>query len=65
MPIAYFGLIIKNVLRSRTRMLVTTAGCAIAAFIICFFIASSRSFDNMLASAAQGSNLVVAQKDRY
>ncbi len=57
--------VIKNLLRSKTRLLATAGGCAVAAFIICFFLATGGSLNSMLARAGTSQNLIITQKDRY
>ena len=57
--------ILRNLFRSKTRLIVTTFGCTVAAFVTCFFVAAERSLDNLTSSAAQDANVIVKQKDRY
>lgn len=61
----FVKLVFRNLIRSRTRLIATTVGCALAAFIICFFLASQNSLARILDATKTGSNLVVTQKDRY
>ena len=58
-------LVLKNMLRSRTRLIATVGGCAIAAFIVCFFLASQQSLNSILSSAASMSNVVVSERDKF
>jgi len=53
------------VFRSRTRLAVTTFGCAVAAFVTCFFLAAENSLSRMTDAAKQDANIIVRQKDRY
>ena len=59
------AMIVRNVFRSRTRLAVTTFGCAVAAFVTCFFLAAENSLSRMTDAAKQDANIVVRQKDRY
>ncbi len=61
----FLKLMLRNLVRSRTRLIATTLGCTIAAFIIVFFLASQNSIARMLTAAKENSNLVVTQKDRW
>ena len=36
-------LVLKNLLRSKTRLIATVGGCAVAAFVVCFFLSSEHS----------------------
>lgn len=58
-------LIFRNITRSRTRFMITTLGCVVAAFVICFFLAAENSLRRMTAKAKQDANLVISQKDRH
>ena len=60
-----FALIVKNMLRSKTRLLATAGGCAVATFIVCFFLAANYSLTAVLKQAGSSNILVVRQKDRY
>ncbi|MFC1498918.1 hypothetical protein ACFLS1_10695 [Verrucomicrobiota bacterium] len=51
--------------RSKTRLVASTLGCAIAGFIICFFLSAEHSLDRIVKSAGDDSNLVMRQKDRF
>ena len=57
--------IIKNLMRSKIRMTATIGSCALAAFIVCFFLAADYSLSGMLQKAGDSDNLIVTQKDRY
>lgn len=59
------AIIVRNIFRSRTRLAITTIGCALAAFITCFFIAAEKSLSNMTEAAGNDANIIVRQKDRY
>ncbi|MFC1479346.1 hypothetical protein ACFL6F_02010 [Planctomycetota bacterium] len=61
----FIPLLIKNLMRSRTRLIVTVGACAFAAFIVCFFLAADYSLTSMLHIAGDSDNLIVTQKDRY
>ena len=65
MPTKLLPLMLKNLYRSKTRLLTTTGCCTIAAAILSFFLAAQHSFSRMMCSAADRSNLVLTQKDRY
>jgi len=58
-------LVVKNMLRSKTRLMATAGGCAVATFVVCFFLAANHSLSSMLDKAGASNNLVVRQKDRY
>jgi hypothetical protein len=58
-------LIIRNLLRSKVRLLIGLSGCALAGFVICFFLAAEGSLVRMTATVSQDANLIVRQKDRY
>jgi hypothetical protein len=57
--------IVRNLFRSKTRLVVTTLGCTVAAFVTCFFVAAEKSLDSLTDSANQDANVIVRQKDRY
>lgn len=59
------ALIVKNMLRSKTRLLATAGGCAVATFVVCFFLAANHSLSTIVKQAGTSNNLVVRQKDRY
>ncbi|MHC4200723.1 MAG: hypothetical protein ACYSU0_12085 [Planctomycetota bacterium] len=59
------ALVLRNLARSRTRLIATVGGCAVAAFVVCFFLAADNSLSRVLSAASESSNLVVRQKDRY
>ena len=65
MPGRFLPLILRNLYRSKTRLIATTGCCTIAAAILAFFLAAEHSFSGLLASTANSSNLVLTQKDRY
>ena len=65
MNIKLINLILKNMLRSKTRLLATAGGCTIAAFVVCFFLTVDNSLTSMLDQAGTSNNLVVRQKDRH
>ncbi len=58
-------LVIKNMLRSKTRLVATVGGCAVAAFVVCFFLSSEHSLSRVVASASDSANLIVRAKDKY
>ena len=58
-------LILRNLYRSRTRLIATTGCCMIAGAILAFFVAADHSFTGFLKSTTDSSNLVMTQKDRY
>ncbi len=64
-PLKLFFLLVRNVLRSRTRLITTLLGCAIGAFIATFFLAADYSLKRMTDVTGRNANLVVRQKDRY
>ncbi|MCP4377948.1 MAG: hypothetical protein GY794_17440 [bacterium] len=58
-------LIIKNMFRSKTRLVATIGGCLISALIICFLLTAQNSLARVTQSAGDNQNLVMMQKDRY
>lgn len=58
-------LIIKNLLRSRVRFFATSFGCAIAAFIVAFFLAADFSVGRILRQAESANQIIVSQLDKY
>lgn len=58
-------MIVRNMMRSRTRMLISILGCTLAAFVMCFFLAAENSLIQLTDTASQDANLVIRQKDRY
>lgn len=60
-----FPLILRNMVRSKTRFLATLGGCAIATFVLGFFFSAGHSIDNLLDSADGEQNIVVRQKGKY
>jgi hypothetical protein len=58
-------LVARNLLRSKTRLVATTGGCAVAAFVVCFFLSAEHSLSRVLETAAGSANLIVRAKDRY
>ena len=56
---------LKNLFRSKTRLISTVGGCAVAAFIVCFFMTVDHSLSTMLSLAEGSNNLIVTQKDHY
>ncbi|MGB2823272.1 MAG: hypothetical protein WBF17_19985 [Phycisphaerae bacterium] len=65
MPGKLLPLVLKNVLRSKTRLLATVGCCMISAAIICFFVTADSSLAKITEDAASSQNLVLTQKDRY
>lgn len=65
MPKKFLVLVTRNVLRSRTRLVATMLGCAIAAFVVAFFSAADRSLEQVTRLAKKNANLIVTQKDRF
>ena len=65
MPSKNLALVLRNLARSRTRLIATVGGCAVAASVVCFFLAAENSLSRVLSAASESSNLVVRQKDRY
>jgi hypothetical protein len=61
----FLPLVLKSLLRSRTRLVATTGCCLIAAAIVAFFLAAEHSLDSMVLAARKSANLVMTQKDRY
>jgi hypothetical protein len=57
--------IMRNVIRARTRALITIFGCVIASFVICFFMTAEHSLSKILGSVENDSNLIITQKDRF
>ncbi len=58
-------LAIKNMFRSKTRLIATTGCCIISALIVCFLLTAQNSLGRVMASAGDSQNLVMMQKDRY
>ncbi len=58
-------LVLKNLARSKTRLVATVGGCAVAAFVVAFFLAAQYSLASLLRQEEGRVNLVVTQKDRY
>lgn len=58
-------IIIRNMMRSKTRMILSVLGCALAAFVTCFFLAAEDSLVRLTDSASQDANIIVRQKDRH
>jgi len=46
-------------------MIITVSGCAIASFIICFFLAADMSMGSMLSESKDSPNLIMTQKDKF
>ncbi len=65
MPSRLFAMILRNLFRSRTRLVVTVLGCMIAAVVICFFMSAEQSLQSALGTAQEDANLIVRQKDRF
>ena len=65
MALHLIRMILRNLTRSRTRTMIAATGCALAAFVTCFFLASEDSLKRLAKSADADANLVVRQKDRY
>ncbi len=64
-PTRLLGMIVRNLRRSKTRSFATIAGCAIGAFVICFFLSAENSLNQMLDVKGSEANLIIKQKDRY
>lgn len=58
-------LIIKNMFRSKTRLVATTGCCLISALIVCFLLTAQNSLARVMQSTGDNQNLVMMQKDRY
>ena len=58
-------LIVRSMMRSKTRMIIGLAGCAIAGFVVCFFLAAEGSLVRMTDAVSKDANIIVRQKDRY
>ena len=58
-------LVYKNLFRSKTRLLATVGGCAIGAFIVCFFLAADSSLERMKRQTQSAANLIMTQQDRF
>ncbi len=65
MPARLLEIIVRNLFRSRTRLVITVFGCALGAFVTCFFLSAEKSLDRMTNAASKDANIVVRQKDRY
>ena len=60
-----FMITFRNMFRSGTRLLITSLGCAVAAFVICFLLSAEHSINQMTDSAGRDANIIVREKDRY
>ena len=65
MSIRLLPFLMKNLLRSKTRLVATVGGCAVAAFVVAFFLTAQFSLASLLLQEEGRVNLVVTQKDRY
>ncbi len=65
MQASVLPLILRNMVRSKTRLIATVGCCLIAAAIVGFFGSAESSLDSMLSTAGDSANLVMVQKDRY
>jgi len=65
MPTRLLPLLLRNLVRSRTRLLATAGGCAVAAFVSAFFLTAQVSLSRLLAHEDGRTTLVVTQKDRF
>ena len=59
------AIIVRNVFRSKTRLAITVLGCAMAAFVTCFFLSAEQSLSRMTDAAGNDANIIVRQKDRH
>ncbi len=58
-------MIVRNMVRSKTRLVATALGCGLAAFVTCFFLAAEYSMRIVTEAAGKDANIIVRQKDRY
>jgi hypothetical protein len=58
-------LVVRNLLRSKTRLATTLTGCAVGAFVMSFFLAAGNSLDNAMRDTRVNSNLIITQQDRF
>ncbi len=58
-------LIIKNMFRSKTRLMATIGCCLISSLIICFLLTAQNSLARVTQNVGDNQNLVMMQKDRY
>ena len=58
-------MVMRNLVRSKTRLIATAGGCAVAAFVVCFFLTAESSLSRVVSAASDDANLIVRQKDRY
>ncbi len=65
MPSKLILVILRNLFRSKTRLIITTVGCALAAFVTCFFLSAEDSLSRITETAGRDANIIVRQKDRY
>ena len=65
MPAELLKIILRNLLRSRTRLVITVLGCALGAFVTCFFLSAESSLTRMTDAASKDANIIVRQQDRY
>jgi hypothetical protein len=59
------SLVLKNLVRSKTRFTVTVAGCAIAAFVVCLFLAAENSIGTVFSQAEYSNHLLIFEKDKH
>ena len=65
MPTRLLPLLLRNLFRAKTRLLATAGGCAVAAFVVAFFLTAQYSLARLLAHEEGRVTLVVSQKDRF
>ena len=65
LPIRMMPVVFKQVLRQRTRSLLTIAGVAVAMFLFCTVQAMQRGTEIATQSSAGETELIVYRKDRY
>lgn len=65
LPMRMVPVVLKQVLRQRTRSLLTIAGVAVAMFLFCTVQAMQRGTELATQSSAKETELIVYRKDRY
>ncbi|MBI5866159.1 MAG: ABC transporter permease [Planctomycetes bacterium] len=65
LPVRFLPVVLKQVVRQRTRSLLTVAGVAVAMFLFCTVQAMQRGTEEATQATAKDTELIVYRKDRY
>jgi len=65
MAVKLLRMVVKNLFRSRTRLVATTGCCLVSGLIICFLLTAQNSLGRVMRSAGDNQNLVMMQEGRY